>query len=152
VRWLPLPLKTSDQLNQSHLTDWVGYGFTNYVTGSIQWRIPVVLQAVFILIILGLCFVVPESPRWDMSHGNHERALGTLSRLNARATDDPIVLEQYQSIEQAVQLENSVGSGKWSELLSFKDDEIKSKRRLFIACFIQAAQQLGGINGIVSTQ
>lgn len=109
-----------------------------------------VLQAVFILIILGFCFVVPESPRWDLSHGNNERALETLARLNARTTDDPVVLEQHQSIEQAVQSENSVGSGKWSELFSFKDDEIKSKRRLFIACFLQAAQELGGINGIVS--
>lgn len=140
------------RLTYSHRKDWVGYGFTNYVTGSIQWRIPVVLQSVFIVIILGLCFVVPESPRWDLSHGNNERALETLSRLNARSSDDPIVLEQYQAIEQAVQLEKSVGSGKWSELLSFKDDEIKSKRRLFIACFLQAAQQLGGINGIVSVR
>lgn len=59
------------------------------------------------------------------------------------------MLEQYQGIQQAVQLEASVGSGSWRTLFSLKDDEIKSKRRLFIACFIQAAQQLGGINGII---
>lgn len=130
--------------------DWVGYGFTNHVTGSAQWRIPVALQSVFIIIIIILCFLVPESPRYDLSHGNQERALETLSLLNARPSTDSIVLEQFMAIEQAVELEKSVGSGSWAEFLRWKDDEIKSKRRLFIACFIQAAQQLGGINGIVS--
>ncbi|KAJ9110739.1 hypothetical protein QFC20_002780 [Naganishia adeliensis] len=132
------------------LAYWVGYGFTNYVTGSVQWRIPVALQSVFIIIIIIiLCFLVPESPRYDLSHGNQERALETLSLLNARPSTDSIVLEQYLAIEQAVELEKSVGSGSWAEFLRWKDDEIKSKRRLFIACFIQAAQQLGGINGII---
>ncbi|KAI5452308.1 hypothetical protein NCC49_000871 [Naganishia albida] len=131
------------------LAYWVGYGFTNYVTGSVQWRMPVALQSVFIIIIIVLCFLVPESPRYDFSHGNQERALETLSLLNARPSTDSIVLEQYFAIEQAVELEKSVGSGSWAEFLRWKDDEIKSKRRLFIACFIQAAQQLGGINGII---
>ncbi len=90
-----------------------------------------------------------ESPRWDVAHGHDSRALTTLARLLAPHNDDPVVLEQYQAIQHAVQLEQSVGSGSWSTLFSLKDDEIKSKRRLFIACFIQAAQQLGGINGIV---
>ncbi|KAJ9102618.1 hypothetical protein QFC19_004727 [Naganishia cerealis] len=131
------------------LAYWVGYGFTNYVTGSIQWRIPVVLQSVFILAIIVLSLFVPESPRWDMSHGKKERALETLALLNARPSTDSLVLEQYQMIEDAVQLEKSVGAGTWAGFFSWKDDELKSKKRLFIACFIQAAQQLGGINGII---
>jgi hypothetical protein len=130
--------------------DWVGYGFSNYVTGSIQWRIPVVLQSVFIIAIIVLCLAIPESPRWDLSHGNNERALETLALLNARPSTDSLVLEQYQAIDEAVQLEKSVGAGTWAGFFSWKDDELKSKRRLFIACFLQAAQQLGGINGIVS--
>lgn len=131
------------------LVDWIGYAFST-VTGSKAWRIPVALQAVFIIPIIILSFLVPESPRWDVAHDNTDRALTTIARLNARSRDDPIVLGQYQEIEQAVQLERSIGSGSWSQLFSRHDDDIKSRKRLLMACFIQAAQQLGGINGIVS--
>jgi hypothetical protein len=129
-------------------SDWVGYGFSS-VTGSKAWRIPVALQAVFIIPIIILTFLVPESPRWDVAHGKEDRALETIARLNAAPATDPAVLAQYQEIVNAVQLEKSVGSGSWSQLFASRDDDIKSRRRLLIACFIQAAQQLGGINGIV---
>lgn len=129
-------------------SDWIGYAFST-VTGSKAWRIPVALQAVFIIPIIVLSFLVPESPRWDVAHDNADRALTTIARLNARSRDDPIVLGQFQEIEQAVQLERSIGSGSWSQLFSRHDDDIKSRKRLLMACFIQAAQQLGGINGII---
>ncbi len=107
------------------------------------------LQAIFIIPIFILTFLVPESPRWDVAHGNNERALETISRLNSASPEDPIVQEQYSGIVQAVEVEKSVGSGSWSQLFfTWKDDAVKSRRRLFIACFIQAAQQLGGINGV----
>ncbi len=131
------------------LAYWIGYGFST-VTGSKAWRIPVALQAVFIVPIIILTFLVPESPRWDIAHDHSDRALDTIARLHAKPTTDPIVLAQFQEITNAVQLERSVGSGSWRQLFTLKDDELKSRRRLLIACFIQAAQQLGGINGIVS--
>lgn len=131
------------------LAYWIGYGFST-VTGSKSWRLPVSLQAVFIIPIIILTFLVPESPRWDIAHERSDRALTTIARLHARPTTDAVVLAQFQEITTAVQLEKSVGSGSWGQLFSLKDDELKSRKRLLIACFIQAAQQLGGINGIVS--
>jgi MFS family permease len=131
------------------IADWVGYGFSS-ISGSKAWRIPVALQAVFIIPIIILTFLVPESPRWDVAHDNPDRALNTIARLNARPATDPVVVAQFEEITHAVQLERSVGSGSWRQLFAWRDDEIKSRRRLLIACFIQAAQQLGGINGIVS--
>jgi hypothetical protein len=76
--------------------------------------------------------------------------LNTIARLNARPATDPVVVAQFEEITHAVQLERSLGSGSWRQLFAWRDDELKNRRRLLIACFIQAAQQLGGINGIVS--
>lgn len=43
-------------------TDWVGYGFS-YVTGTKAWRVPVALQAVFIIPIIILSLLVPGELR-----------------------------------------------------------------------------------------
>jgi len=125
---------------------WVGYGFST-ITGTKAWRIPVALQAIFILPIIILVFLVPESPRWLAAHGRPEESLSVIARIQGKSEDHPDVLEQHREIQDAVSLEQAVGSGKWSDLL--KEDKICSRRRLLIACSIQFFQQAGGINAII---
>lgn len=130
---------------------WITYGFTNYVTGSKAWRIPVVLQAVPILGILGLTSVCHESPRWLVSHGHKQQALKVIAELHDSQEDDLEVIRMYDEINKVVEMESDlVGrAGSWTQLLLGRDDAVKSRRRFFIACAIQGFQQLGGINGIV---
>ena len=125
---------------------WVGYGFTP-MTGSKAWRIPVALQAIFIVPMLVLVFIVPESPRWLASHGRAEESLAVIARLQNKPTTHHDVLTQHKEIQDAVELERSIGSGTWGDLL--KEDRICSRRRLLIACSIQFFQQVGGINAII---
>jgi hypothetical protein len=117
------------------------------MSGSKAWRIPVALQAVFIIPIIVLVFVVPESPRWLASHGRGNECLEVLARLQGKPTSHQDVMIQHKEIIDAVTLEQSIGSGTWADLL--KEDEIKSRRRLLIACSIQFFQQIGGINAII---
>ncbi|KAK4687552.1 hypothetical protein P7C73_g2562, partial [Tremellales sp. Uapishka_1] len=127
---------------------WVGYAFSTVSgTNSTLWRVPVALQAVFIIPIMGLCFIVPESPRWTAAHGRPEESLAILARLQGKPITHQDVLVQHQEVQDAVQLERSIGSGTWRDLL--REDEIKSRKRLLIACGIQAMQQAGGINGLI---
>ncbi|WVF69426.1 hypothetical protein IAT40_004203 [Kwoniella sp. CBS 6097] len=125
---------------------WTGYGFA-YVTGSKAWRIPVALQAIFIIPILAIALCIPESPRWLAAHGRAAESLDVLSRLHGKPTDHADVVAQHMEIQNAVQVETSLGSGKWSDLLH--EDELKTRRRLLIACAIQFFQQIGGINGLI---
>lgn len=131
---------------------WITYGFTNYVTGSKAWRVPVALQAVPVLAILALCFICHESPRWLVSHGHQEQALKVIAELHDQDVDSPDVVRMYDDISKVVQMESAVigRAGSWKNLLLGRDDAVKSRRRFFIACAIQGFQQLGGINGIVS--
>jgi len=117
------------------------------MTGSKAWRIPVAMQAIFIIPIIALVFIVPESPRWLASHGRAEESLVILGRLQGKPITHQDVLLQHQEIQDAVAHEVAIGSGSWSDLL--KEDKIKSRRRLLIACSIQFFQQVGGINAII---
>jgi hypothetical protein len=125
---------------------WTGYGFTP-MTGSKAWRIPVAMQAIFIIPIIVLVLIVPESPRWLASHGKTEESLNVLARLQGKPTTHQDVLAQHQEIQDAVALEVSIGHASWSDML--KEDKIGSRRRLLIACSIQFFQQIGGINAII---
>ncbi|KAF4502540.1 Sugar transporter STL1 [Fusarium agapanthi] len=135
---------------------WIDYALSSH-TGSYAWRVPVILQCVPILAIVGLLFVIPETPRWLAAHDRPEECLKVLARIQGTSTDDPQVQVLHSVITQTVAYETSVGAGSWKDLL--KEDSIKSRKRLLLACFLQAAQQLvlvrfaytylGGINAII---
>ncbi|KAG8696202.1 hypothetical protein FRC09_008664 [Ceratobasidium sp. 395] len=142
------------------LAYWVGYGFTSskQITGSAQWRIPLALQIVFVIPLLALShFVVPESPRWLAAHGRIPEAREVLEQLHYdSATAEPgagggdaEVDSIITSITDTVKFDEQFGSGRWADIwrLLGREDTVKSRKRLLIACAIQAFQQLGGING-----
>ena len=113
-------------------------------TASYTWRVPVILQCIFLLAMLVLIAILPETPRWLAAHGRADESLAVLRRLNGhKMSEDDIALVHAQ-IMTTVAYESSVGAGKWKDLL--KNDEIQSQRRFLIACSVQAFQQLGGIN------
>lgn len=93
-----------------------------------------------------ILWMIPESPRWLAAHDRPDECLAVLQRL--RCNDDPVVVQQlHGAILQTVAYEESIGAGSWKDLL--KNDHIKSRTRLLIACGIQSFQQLGGINAII---
>lgn len=128
------------------LVYWIDYAFST-TTSSYAWRVPVILQCVFLLAMLILIFIVPETPRWLAAHDRSDESLAVLRRLRAHQLDDATILGIHSDILRAVAEEQAIGSGSWKTLL--KADRIHSRRRLLIACGIQAFQQLGGINALI---
>jgi hypothetical protein len=95
---------------------------------------------------LAILMVIPESPRWLAAHDRPDECLAVLQKL--RGTHDEVAVQRlHGEILQTVAYETSIGAGSWKDLL--KNDNIKSQKRLLIACAIQAFQQLGGINAII---
>ncbi|UPL04283.1 hypothetical protein LCI18_015217 [Fusarium solani-melongenae] len=128
------------------LVYWIDYAFSSHY-GSYAWRVPVILQCVPILIIMGLLTVIPETPRWLAAHDRPEECLKVLARIQGTSVDDPEVQRLHSVITHTVAYETSIGSGSWKDLL--KEDSIQSRRRLLLACAIQSFQQLGGINAVI---
>lgn len=128
------------------LVYWINYALVHVKTPW-AWRIPVLLQLIFLLAMLYLCFIIPESPRWLVSHGYSEEAFDVLSRLKGDALNEQHMRRLCRDIISAVHIQSSKGAPAWKDL--FKRDALHSRRRFLIACGIQAMQQLGGINAII---
>lgn len=109
-----------------------------FPTSTIAWRLPIALQLVFLLPILALTFMIPESPRWLASHDRLEECHSVVARYAGLPEDDETVLARYNEIADSVAYEKSVTSSSWSQI--FRKDRISSRRRFFIACSIQGAR------------
>lgn len=125
---------------------WIDYAFSTHLS-SYAWRIPVILQCVFLIPMLWLILILPESPRWLAAHDRSDESLAVLRRLRGHSLDDETIVQLHLDIIRAVEEEVAMDSGSWKSLL--RADKIHSRRRLLIACGIQAFQQLGGINAII---
>ncbi len=69
------------------------------------WRIPVAIQFAWAIILSGFFVFLPESPRWLVKKGNHERASKSLARLNSTDVDDPVVRSELSVIQTNLDLE-----------------------------------------------
>ncbi|KAF2772558.1 general substrate transporter [Teratosphaeria nubilosa] len=128
---------------------WIDYGFGRGpgVAESYTWRVPVILQCIFLIPMLFIIGIIPDTPRWLMAHGKTDEALDVLRRLNRKKMSDEAIVRMADEIRGVVEYEAALNTGSWKDLL--KNDEIQSQKRFLIACSIQAFQQLGGINALI---
>ncbi|TGO90107.1 hypothetical protein BPOR_0079g00200 [Botrytis porri] len=101
----------------------------------------------FLVPMLGLLAIVPESPRWLAAHEKTDESLIVLARLHSYHMTEEQIESLHLDIVRTCEFEKSLGTGSWSDL--FKNDAIQSQRRFLIACAIQSFQQLGGINALI---
>ena len=128
------------------LVYWIDYAFSSH-DSSYAWRIPCILQCVFLVPMLLILVVVPETPRWLASHDRGEESLDVLQKLHQHRMSDESIRLLHADIMAVVAVEKTVGTGSWKDLV--KNDSLQSQRRFLIACGIQSMQQLGGINAII---
>ncbi len=119
------------------------YGM-RYVGGAVAWRVPIACQCFFAVIVIGLVFGVPESPRWLYYHGKPDEALQVLCDVWDAAPEDEKVHKMHTEITETIELERKNGEYKWRQL--FKRDEVQTGRRVLLAYGMQFMNQMGGIS------
>lgn len=110
-----------------------------------SYRIPIAIQILWALILGGGMFFLPDTPRFWMSKQREDKARSSLSRLRKLPADHPDLLEELADIKAAYEFEIEFGKSSWTQVFSNKNHQLK---RLATGVFIQAFQQLTGVNFI----
>lgn len=112
-------------------------------TGS--YRIPISIQIIWALLLGGGLLFLPETPRFWVSKGQADKAKNSLSRLRRLPVDHPDLLSEYDEIKASFDYEMSHGTSTWIDCFSTNN---KQRKRLITGVFLQAFQQLTGVNFI----
>jgi MFS family permease len=124
----------------SFIAYWVRYACArnSSTLGDWDWRMVVMFQMLFPVLILAQIFFLPESPRWYIQRGGQvEKAKASLRRV--RDTEEEVEAEVL-TIQEALEYEKEAISSGYSAL--WKDKSVR--RRLFIAFALNAGQQITG--------
>ncbi|KAG9660886.1 general substrate transporter, partial [Aureobasidium melanogenum] len=84
------------------VVNWINYGLS-FVPGSVQWRLPLALQFIFIFVLFATVPWLPESPHWLIAHDQDSEATQILADLEDKPIDHAYVIAQYQEISYGVQ-------------------------------------------------
>lgn len=91
-------------------------------------------------------WLVPESPRWYISKGQTEKALGVLAHVHAEGNaDDEVVQLEFEEIKETIAIEKEAEQTGWLELFKTKGN----RHRLLILISAGLFSQWSG-NGLVS--
>ncbi|CAK7565225.1 MAG: hypothetical protein SEPTF4163_003137 [Sporothrix epigloea] len=125
---------------------WVGYGITFWDTPrgvSVGWRVSLALQYVpAVIFMAGLPFL-PETPRWLVEHGQHERAHTTLLYLRDGLYSADETQLEFDEIYADVAASRTSGLDGWS---LFREPSLRS--RLWRAALLQFMAQMCGATAI----
>ncbi|EPT04899.1 hypothetical protein FOMPIDRAFT_1021676 [Fomitopsis schrenkii] len=110
------------------------------------WRIPTSIQFIWAFIVFNGMWFLPESPRWLVKKDKNTDAAKALARLTGLQPTDPEVETELADIRANLEEERTLGESSYLDCFRFSHNKIFL--RTMSGIFIQAWQQLTGINFI----
>lgn len=122
------------------LQAWINLAFFQIKTGSLSWRLPLVLPTLVSAVLIASVYLFPESPRWLSAQGKFEQARHNLALLRDVSPDSLEVSSEMAAIELA--LEETTRAARKRDL--FTMGEYKIFYRFALCMVIQFLQQWSG--------
>lgn len=124
---------------------WTTYG-TGFLSTDWSWRIPVIIQAVPATIVMAFVWFLPESPRWLMMHGQHEKARTALIKYHGEGRDDSAVVKlELEEIQASINYSRElVGEQKWYDLSVLLNSKQSLYRMWLVLLVTVFSQFIGG--------
>ncbi|KAG5219666.1 MFS monosaccharide transporter [Salix suchowensis] len=119
---------------------------TQFRDNHSAYQIPIAIQFVWALILAGGMSYLPESPRWLIKRGRDADAARSLARLTSLSPSDPVVENELDEIRANLEAERALGESSYVDCFRMGNNKIAL--RTLTGIFIQAWQQLTGINFI----
>ncbi|KAL0065168.1 Plasma membrane low glucose sensor [Marasmius tenuissimus] len=114
--------------------------------GRSSWRIPTAVQFAWAAILGGGMLILPESPRWYIKRGKYDEAAKALARLTGLSASDAETQAEINDVRASLEAERAMGESSYIDC--FRSGHNKILLRTLTGIFIQAWQQLTGINFI----
>ncbi|KAF2274055.1 general substrate transporter [Westerdykella ornata] len=112
-----------------------------------SYRIPMAIQFLWALVLgIGL-FLLPESPRYHVKKGHHERAATALATLRGQAVDSQYIKDELAELVATYQLEARIEGG-WLDCFRGGWKPSGNLRRVVLGMAMQMMQQWTGVNFI----
>ncbi|KAL8365695.1 hypothetical protein RB595_004479 [Gaeumannomyces hyphopodioides] len=108
---------------------------TSSLPGNEAWQIPFGLFFVIPVIVIGMIFFIPESPRWLLTKDRPEEARASLAKLRGGVLSEDEIDEQFEVLRMA--LDNEPEQGKFKEL--FQGRNLKRTAIVVAMNFFQQA-------------
>ncbi|KAF9006084.1 MFS monosaccharide transporter [Cyathus striatus] len=119
---------------------------TQHRDNASAYQVPIAVQFVWAAILAGGMVLLPESPRWLIKRGRDADASKSLSRLTGASQSDPAIELELDEIRANLEAEIALGESSYVDCFKFTKNKIAL--RTLTGIFIQAWQQLTGINFI----
>ncbi|KAK2021799.1 general substrate transporter [Colletotrichum zoysiae] len=132
---------------------WLQFGTSKYKdpTSSFIWRFPIAFQIVPLIVLFGMIWFMPESPRWLVKVGREEEARFILRRLRGNESEDMGVAEaELQDIINIRNLEDETSKQQsyLAMLFGWGSGKLHTGRRVQLVIWLQILQEWVGIAGI----
>jgi hypothetical protein len=128
-----------------------GLSYIDDGASAIRWRFPIAFQIIPLLVLFGVVWWFPESPRWLVKVGREDEARYILGRLRGEEGQEAIAAEaEFQDIRSVSQLEKDAGSRSsyWSMLTGRGSGDLHIGRRVQLVIWLQIMQEWVGIAGV----
>lgn len=135
------------------LAYWIEFGLRGARSEGLRWRLPLAIQIVFLVVLLIMVPLFPESPRWLAKVGKTDDARHVLTVLRSSKGETTEELNQkvdseFQGILEAVEIERQHDDTTTYWTMLTKNDPLHLRRRTWLIIWLQIMQELVGIGVI----
>lgn len=132
---------------------WLEFGlsFLDGGASAIRWRFPIAFQIIPLLVLFGICWFFPESPRYLAKEGRNEEALYILQRLRGTTGENEGKAEaELQDIVNIVEREKKTtrNNSYFHMFFGIKSGDLHTARRVQLVIWLQIMQEWVGIAGV----
>ena len=115
------------------LANLVNFG-TEKIPGSASWQIPIGISFLFPLVLSAGMLILPETPRFEYSHGKVDSARTSIARFYGVGENHRVINNHMNELEEKHAAEIEGGERPWSEVFTAP----RMRYRLLLGIFIQA--------------
>ncbi|KAH8159780.1 hypothetical protein CIB48_g8477 [Xylaria polymorpha] len=132
---------------------WLEYGlsYIDHGNSAFRWRFPIAFQIIPLLVLLGIVWFFPESPRYLVKAGRDEEAQYILRRLRGSTGEDLVRANiEYQEIRAVISTESQEAqkTSYYHMFFGIGSGNLHTARRVQLVIWLQILQEWVGIAGV----